>query len=118
MNAITAIPFIAVALGVATPIAAQEMPETTAPATAAALDNPEVVTVRNISHIELEPGTPIVDETGKIIGTVSKVAGNTIILTDGTDQFEVPITQLYAYTQYGTEHFASRLPRTSMASAR
>ena len=105
-------PIFIAALGMAVPAMAQEA--TTAPATPAALDNPDVVTVRNISHVELSAGLPVVDDEGAPIGTVRKVAGNTVILTDGHADYRVPVTQLYAYTQYGAEHFASRLPKSAL----
>lgn len=75
---------------------------------------PSAVTVRNISHVELSAGVPIVDGSGQTIGTVKKVAGNTIIVTDGSADYQVPITQLYAYNDGAADHFASRLPKSAL----
>ncbi|MCJ2188083.1 hypothetical protein [Novosphingobium beihaiensis] len=86
-------------------------------AAAPAMAGPDVVTVRNISHVELSAGVPIVDERGMPIGTVKKVAGNTIVLTDGTTDYDVPVTELYAYTQDGADRFASRLPKSALRQA-
>ncbi|MCJ2179334.1 hypothetical protein [Novosphingobium album (ex Hu et al. 2023)] len=111
MTVRTLFPVFIAALGMVVPAMAQE---TTDPATPSALANPDVVTVRNISHVELSAGLPIVDERGVLIGTIRKVAGNSVILTDGRAEYRVPVTQLYAYTQDGADHFASRLPRSAL----
>jgi hypothetical protein len=111
MTVRTLFPIFTAALGMAVPAMAAE---TTASATPSALANADTVTVRNISHVELTPGLPVVDDSGTPIGTVKKVAGNTIILTDGKADYDVPITQLYAYSQYGADHFASRLPKSAL----
>ena len=81
---------------------------------AAAMADPRVQMVRNISYRELKPGTPIVEGSGQLIGTVERVAGNTIIISDGTQAYRVPIEQLYAYTNTAGDHFASRLPRAQL----
>ncbi|WP_067734309.1 hypothetical protein [Novosphingobium naphthalenivorans] len=111
MTVRTLFPIFIAALGMAVPAMAQE---TTAPATPSAMANPDVVTVRNISHVELSAGLPVVDDRGAPIGTVKKVAGNTVILTDGRADYRVPVVQLYAYTQGGADHFASRLPKSAL----
>lgn len=99
------------ALGVAAPVAAQD-------SASGAMANPDVVTVRNISRVELSPGVTIVDGGGNPIGTVKKVAGNTIIITDGSADYRVPITQLYAYSDGAADRFASRLPKSALAAER
>ncbi|MBT0667883.1 PRC-barrel domain-containing protein [Novosphingobium profundi] len=82
---------------------------------AKAMANPHVQMVRNISHRELTPGTPIVESDGTLIGTVEKVVGATITVGDGNDLYEIPIEQLYAYSNGGGEdHFASRLPKARL----
>lgn len=103
------------ALGMAPPAAAQD---SVAGVAASASLPPGAVTVRNISHVELSAGVPIVDDSGKTIGTVKKVAGNTIIVTDGAADYLVPITQLYAYNDGTADHFASRLPKSALEPGR
>ena len=72
---------------------------------------PDVVTVRNITRVELTPGLPIVDDSGTLIGTVERRAGNTIVISDGKTRYKVPITQLYAFRRGAADQFASRLPK-------
>lgn len=96
------------ALGAAAPAVAQDN------GTTAVTASPGVVMVRNISRLELSAGVPIVDGSGNAIGTVKKVAGNTIIVTDGAADYRVPITELYAYSDGGADHFASRLPKAAL----
>ncbi len=103
------------ALGLAPPTIAQDTaPPAPVAGTVAAAD---VVTVRNISRVELSEGIPILDGEGQTIGTVKKVAGNTIIITDGSANYRVPITQLYAYREGGADHFASRIDKTDLEPA-
>lgn len=107
------------ALGVAAPALAQETapaaPSDEAAGSSAAIPaGADVVTVRNISRVELSPGLQIVDDKGQPIGTVKKVAGNTIIVTDGSADYGVPIEQLYAYHDGAADHFASRLPKSAL----
>ena len=74
----------------------------------------DVVMVRNISHVELAAGDPIADSTGEMLGTVKKVAGNTIIVTDGHEDYHVPVAEIYAYSRDGSDHFASRVPKSAL----
>ena len=83
---------------------------------AQAMANPDAVTVRNVSPVELAAGTPITDGSGKTIGTVRKVAGNDIVVTDGTADYRVPITQIYAWRDGAADHFASRVPKSAMTA--
>ncbi|HKR91569.1 hypothetical protein [Novosphingobium sp.] len=98
----------AAAPGLAQPVQPAAVPD--------ALANPDVVTVRNISRIELSPGVPIVDGSGNPLGTVKQVVGNTIVITDGGVDYRVPITQLYAYRTGAADHFASRLPKSALTA--
>lgn len=114
--------FVLFSLGAAlgsVPVLAQDTvpaaPDTSA-SQVAALAGSDVVTVRNISRIELSPGLVITDDSGKPIGTVKKVAGNTIIVTDGAADYRVPIEQLYAWRQDAADHFASRLPKSALTA--
>lgn len=109
------IPGLAAMLGLAVPVVAQEAAPPAPAATTVASE--DVVTVRNISHVELSEGMPIVDDEGQTIGTVKKVAGNTIIVTDGNADYRVPITQLYAYRDGGADHFASRVAKSDLEPA-
>lgn len=99
------------ALGAAAPAMAQD--SATAPASA----SPKVVTVRNISRMELSPGVAIVDGSGNTIGTVKTVAGNTIVITDGSADYSLPITELYAYSDGAADRFASRVPKAALQPA-
>lgn len=102
------------ALGVAAPALAQDAaPQPAAPA---ALANPDVVTVRNISRMELSPGMQIADDSGRPIGTVKAVTGNTIVISDGSADYRVPITQLYAWRQGAVDHFASRVSKSALTA--
>lgn len=105
------LPVLAAVLAAAAPTVAQDNAASVA---ASAAPPPSAVTVRNISHIELSPGVPIVDNSGNTIGTVKKVAGNTIIITDGSADYRISITQLYAYHDGTADHFASRLPKSAL----
>lgn len=106
------------ALGAAMAVCAPAVARQAAPQASGAdpMANPDVVTVRNISSVELSPGLAIVDDSGKPIGTVKQVAGNTIIVTDGTADYRVPINQLYAWRQGAADHFTSRLPKSALAA--
>ena len=113
MTVRTLFPIFIAALGMAVPAMAHETP-VPVPATPSAMADPDAVTVRNISHVELSAGVPIVDGKGRAIGTVKKVAGNTIVVTDGRADYRVPVTDLYAYSRGGADHFASRLPKSAL----
>jgi hypothetical protein len=109
------IPRLVATLGLAVPAVAQEAAPPASPA--ATVASADVVTVRNISHVELSEGMPIFDSEGQTIGTVKKVAGNTIIITDGNADYRVPITQLYAYRDGGADRFASRIAKSDLEPA-
>ncbi|HKT86378.1 MAG TPA: hypothetical protein VJQ77_09860 [Novosphingobium sp.] len=115
MNSRIMLSFFGAALGMSASALAQD---TAAGAAESPSPPPSAVTVRNVSHVELSPGVPIVDDSGKTIGTVKKVAGNTIVVTDGSADYEVPITQIYAYNDGSADHFASRLPKSALTPER
>ncbi|HUD30838.1 MAG TPA: hypothetical protein VMQ93_18380 [Novosphingobium sp.] len=108
------------ASGVAQPVLAQEQTGAQVaagtPAAARAMADPDVITVRNVTRVELVPGLPIVEDGGATIGTVARLAGNDVILTtgEGGKEYRLPITQVFAYTQDGVDRFASRTPRSSL----
>lgn len=85
---------------------------------AKAMADPDVKMVRNVSHQELREGVAIVEGSGQTIGTVTKVAGNTIVISDGTETWRVPIEQIYAYSDGEADHFASRLSREQLSAER
>ena len=96
------------ALGSAAPAVAQDG------TTASAAASEKIVTVRNISRMELSPGVTIVDGSGNPIGTVKAIAGNAIVVTDGSADYRLPITELYAYSDGAADRFASRLPKADL----
>lgn len=107
----------AAAIGAALPVAAQQVPVQDGTAAAAkAMANPDVITVRNVTRGELVAGLPIVEDSGATIGTVTRLAGEDVILSDGTAQYRVPVTQVFAYTQDGVDRFASRTPRAALVA--
>jgi hypothetical protein len=106
----------AAALGAGLPAFAAEQAPVMAgtPAGAKALANPYVMTVRNVTRPELTPGLAILEEGGATIGTVSHLAGNDVVVTDGKRDYRVPITQIYAYSQDGVDRFASRMTKLAL----
>jgi len=110
---------IAATIGGAAPAWAQEAQVVAGtPAATRALANPDVITVRNVSRVELVPGLAILEDGGKTIGTVSRLSGNDVILVDGKDELHLPITQVFAYSQDGVDRFASRTPRSALKAKR
>lgn len=105
----------AAAIGAAQPVFAQQVPVQAGTAAAAkAMADPDVITVRNVTRVELIAGLPIVENDGATIGTVTRLAGEEVILSDGKAQYRVPVTQVFAYTQDGVDRFASRTPKASL----
>ena len=93
-------------LGVAAPAMAQD--------STTAAESTKVVTVRNISRMELSPGAVIVDSSGNPIGTVKTISGNAIVITDGNADYRLTITEIYAYSDGAADRFASRLPKAAL----
>jgi len=83
-------------------------------ATEAALNQSNVMTVRNIDRTELARGTQVYDAAGKMVGTVGHLSGNDVIVTDSGREYRVPITEFFAYNQYGKDHFATRISKTAL----
>ena len=83
-------------------------------ATEAALNQSNVMTVRNIDRTELARGTQVYDAAGKMVGTVGHLAGNDVIVTDSGREYKVPITEFFAYNQYGKDYFATRIPKAAL----
>lgn len=100
------------ALGLAGPAMAQDTAED--PAVEAALNQNNVMTVRNVTRPELARGLQIFDAGGKRVGTVDRLSGNDVILSDGSRQYSVPITEFFAYNQYGKDYFATRQPKAAL----
>jgi len=107
---------VGIAFAVGTSAVAQPQVARTDAEIAAAMADPDVVMVRNLSPRELIPGTPVHDGEGTLIGNVSRTAGNTVIVSDAGVEYRVPITQLYAWMQGGGERIASRLPKDSLTA--
>ncbi|MFC0206170.1 hypothetical protein [Novosphingobium soli] len=83
-----------------------------------ALLEEDVVTVRNVTRPELVYGIAIVDDDGKPVGTVERLAGNDVIVGDGTSEYRIPFTQIYAFSKDGADHYASRLPKAKLKPMR
>ncbi|GLK43728.1 MULTISPECIES: hypothetical protein [Novosphingobium] len=79
-----------------------------------ALLDENAVTVRNVSREELVHGLPLVDDDGFAIGTVERLAGNEVIVSDGTAEYRVPFTQVYAFSKDGGDHYAIRTPKSRL----
>ncbi len=79
-----------------------------------ALLDENAVTVRNVSRAELVYGLPLVDDDGIAIGTVERVAGNEVVVSDGRVEYRVPFTQVYAFSKNGADHYASRTPKARL----
>lgn len=76
-----------------------------------ALLDENVVTVRNVSRAEIVHGLPIVDDDGAPVGDVERLAGNEVIVSDGSFEYRIPFTQVYAFSKDGADRYASRLPK-------
>jgi hypothetical protein len=99
-------------LGLATPAMAQDAPVDAA--TEAKLNQNNVMTVRNVTRTELARGLQIFDAGGKPVGTVDHLSGNDVVLANGSREYTVPITEFFAYNQYGKDYFATRASKASL----
>ncbi len=79
-----------------------------------ALLDEDVVTVRNVSRAEIVNGLPLLDDDGRSVGTVQRLAGNDVIVSDGRAEYRVPFTQLYAFSKDGADRYATRTPKRKM----
>jgi len=102
----------ALAVAVASPAMAQDAESDAA--TEAALNQNNVMTVRNIARTELAHGLPVYDASGTAVGTVGRLAGNDVILSDEGREYRVPITDFFAYNQYGKDYIATRTPKAAI----
>jgi hypothetical protein len=100
------------ALGVAAPALAQDGADDAA--LDAAMSHNNVMTVRNVTRLEMARGVRIFDAGGKPVGTVDHLSGNDVILANGTRRFSVPITEFFAYNQYGKDYFATRASKAKL----
>jgi hypothetical protein len=110
----TLILLTAAAVGMAAPALAQQPVRADTKAGERALLDENVVTVRNVTRAELVYGLPIMDDEGIAIGNVERVAGNDVIVSDGTAEYRVPFTQIYAFSKDGADHYASRTPKQKL----
>ncbi|MFC3213708.1 hypothetical protein [Novosphingobium panipatense] len=110
----TLILLTAAAIGMAAPALAQQPVRADTKAGERALLDENVVTVRNVTRAELVYGLPIMDDEGIAIGNVERVAGNDVIVSDGTAEYRVPFTQIYAFSKDGADHYASRTPKQKL----
>lgn len=99
------------ALAMGAPALAQVSDEA---AVEAAMNHNDVMTVRNVTRPEMEPGLQIFDAGGKPVGVVERLSGNDVVLTDRGREFEVPITEFFAYNQYGKDYFATRASKAAL----
>lgn len=79
-----------------------------------ALLDENVVTVRNVSREEIVYGLSLVDDDGVEIGTVERLAGNEVVVSDGKAEYRIPFTQLYAFAKDGADLYASRTPKARL----
>jgi len=102
-------------IAAAAPLAAQDAPvSANSAAGQKAMGNPDVVTVRNVNRIELTQGLAIIDDNGQPVGSVERLDGNDVILSDGKFEYRVPFVKIYAYNRDGADFFASRTPRSAL----
>lgn len=101
-----------IVIGFATPAMAQDSDVDAA--TEAKLNQNNVMTVRNVTRTELARGLQIFDAGGKPVGIVDHLAGNDVVLTSGSREFTVPITEFFVYNQYGKDYFATRASKASL----
>jgi hypothetical protein len=99
-------------LGIAAPVAAQDATDN--PAVEAALNQNNVMTVRNIARTEMTRGLQIYDAGGKPVGIVDHLSGNDVVLSEGSRAYTVPITAFFAYNQYGKDYFATRQSKAAL----
>ncbi|MET1757072.1 hypothetical protein ABVV53_16650 [Novosphingobium sp. RD2P27] len=102
-----------VALAAAAPVVAQDADDASADdaAVEAAMSHHDVMTVRNVTRREMVTGQRVFDASGKLVGIIARLSGNDVILADGKREFSVPITEFFAYNQYGKDYFATRQPK-------
>lgn len=100
-------------LAAASPTIAQDG-ATVDPADNAALNDPNVMTVRNVTRTEMAHGLQIFDAGGKPVGMVERMSGNDVIISSGTREYTVPIIDFYAYNQHGQDYFATRTPKATL----
>jgi len=107
---------IMLATGAALTLTASSMAQDTADdaAAVAALNQNNVMTVRNIARTELTRGAAIFDASGKPVGTVDRLSGNDVVIADGRREYIVPITEFFAYNQYGKDYFATRASKVAL----
>lgn len=111
----TLILLTAAAVSLAAPALAQQPVRADTKAGERALLDENVVTVRNVTRAELVHGLPIIDDDGEPIGNVERLAGNDVIVSDGTAEFRVPFTQIYAFSKDGADRYASRTPKKKLS---
>lgn len=98
------------ALALAGPAVAQDANDA---AVEAAMNNNNVMTVRNVTRPEMTPGVQIFDTAGQLVGTVSHLSGNDVIVADGSRAYSVLITEFYAYNQHGKDYVTTRRPKAT-----
>jgi len=100
------------ALAMGAPAMAQDTADDAA--AEAALNQNNVMTVRNIARTELTRGAAIFDASGKPVGTVDRLSGNDVVIANGRREYIVPITEFFAYNQYGKDYFATRASKAAL----
>ena len=99
------------ALAVVGPVAAQDTASDAA--VEAAMNNNNVMTVRNVTRPEMTRGVQVFDQAGELVGTVAGLSGNDVILADGAREYSLPITEFYAYNQHGKDYVSTRRPKAA-----
>lgn len=80
----------------------------------AALNQNNVMTVRNVTRTEIVRGLLIYDAGGKPVGQVEHLAGNDVVVINGSKQYVLSFTDLFAYNQYGKDYFATRETKAAL----
>lgn len=105
---------VGVVLAASAPAMAQTAQEGGDAALEAAMSDNNVMTVRNVTRPEMARGVQVFDEAGKPVGTVERLSGNDVVLTDGSREYTVSITQFFAYNQHGKDYFAVRSTKAAL----
>lgn len=95
------------------PVSAQSVDDG---AVQAAMNDNDVMTVRNVTRPEMTRGAQIFDTAGRLVGTVSGLSGNDVIVAHGGREYSLSITDFYAYNQHGRDYLTTRTPKAAWSA--